>query len=244
MRFMQNESNQYGAPGSGQPQQPVGQPAGAPAGGYGPPPGVPAGVPGPGGFPPPPDGPGGPAGIPPAPGKPFEIKRRKFSWLRFAIPIVVIVLGAVGYFGIFDSDTDRASAGDCLNVKEFKNHEEPGKVDCGDPSANVKIGVRLDSDTDSCPTGDYDEYSVSGSRSYKLCLMLNAREGECWANVTSATDGYKRVDCADPTAEVRIVKVVTGQAEESACGGTEYDVAVTYSQPATTLCASASKSNT
>jgi hypothetical protein len=158
------------------------------------------------------------------------------------IAAVVAVVVAAGVFTWFTSSPDRAAAGDCLNVKEFKQGTEPAKVDCADPPANVKIGVRLDDDNASCPTGDYDEYSVSGGPSYKLCLMLNAHDGDCFANVRSTTDGYKRVDCADPTSEVKIVKVVNGTASESACDGT--DIAVSYSQPATTLCASDSKNNT
>jgi hypothetical protein len=206
-----------------------GQPA------YGPPPGQP------GAYPPPPQGAFGPP-----PGTPVQpSKKSKLRWLRFALPIVVLVLVVGGWaLRFIGTPTDRAAVGDCLNVKEFKAGKEPAKVDCNDPSANVKIGVKLDDDNASCPDGDYDEYSVSGSNSYKLCLMLNAREGECFANVTSTTDGYKRVDCADPTSEVKILKVVSGTAGDSACDGTDADVAVKYSQPPTTLCATDSKNNT
>lgn len=210
---------------------PYGPAPGAPA--YGPPPGQP------GGYPPAPGAFGPPPGVPVQPPK-----KNKLRWLRILIPVVVLVVVAIGGISWFTSSPDRAAVGDCLNVKEFKQGTEPDKVDCTDPAANVKIGVRLDDDNANCPNGDYDEYSVSGSSSYKLCLMLNARDGECFANVTSTTDGYKRVDCADPTSEVKILKVVTGTASDSACDGTDADVAVVYSEPATTLCASNSKNNT
>lgn len=207
----------------------------AAVGPYAPPPGAPAygPPPAPGAFGPPP-------GVSVQPPK----KKNKWLWLRILVPVVVLVVAAIGGIGWFISSPDRAAVGDCLNVKEFKQGTEPDKVDCTDQAANVKIGVRLDDDNANCPTGDYDEYSVSGSSSYKLCLMLNARDGECFANVTSTTDGYQRVDCADPASEVKILKVVTGTASDSACDGTDADVAVVYSEPATTLCASDSKNNT
>lgn len=230
------QSNPYAPqpPGAGAyPSQPYASQPGVPA--YGPPPVQPGG-----GYPPPPAGFGPPPGVPVQP-----TKKSKLRWIRFAIPVIVLVLVGGGFLvRLIGTPTDRAAAGDCLNVKEFKDGKEPTKVACTDPSANVKIGVRLDDDNANCPSGDYDEYSVSGGPSYKLCLMLNARDGDCFANVTSTTDGYKRVDCADPTSEVKIVKVVDGTASESACDGTDADVAVIYSQPATTLCASDSKNNT
>ncbi|GAA5158882.1 MULTISPECIES: LppU/SCO3897 family protein [Amycolatopsis] len=178
-----------------------------------------------------------PGAFGPPPGVPVEPRKRsKLFWLRFAIPVVVLVVAALGVFGVFKSDVDRAAVGDCLNVKEFKDRVEPAKVDCGDQAANVKVGVRLDDDNASCPAGDYDEYSVSGRGSYKLCLMLNAREGECLANFSSLTQGYKRVNCGDPAAEVKIVRVADGKADDSACQGTDARAAITYSQPATTVC--------
>ncbi|HVV10997.1 LppU/SCO3897 family protein [Amycolatopsis sp.] len=150
--------------------------------------------------------------------------------------MVLVVIGGISWF---KSSPDNAAVGDCLNVKEFRSGAEPDKVDCADASANVKIGVKLDDDNGTCPDGDYDEYSVSGrGTNYKLCLMLNARDGDCFANVlSSTTDGYKRVECADPTAEVKILKVVTGQSDQSACDGSDADGAFVYSQPATTICA-------
>ena len=209
-----------GAPSYGPPEQ-----AGFATPGYGPP-----GQPG--AYRPPP----GAIGL--APGVPVEPpKRSKLFWVRIAILVVVLVLTAVGAISWFTSSPDRAAVGDCLNVKEFKAQTEPSRVDCNDRSANVKVGIRLDDDNATCPDGDYDEYSVSGGGSYKLCLMLNAREGECFANVSSrSTEGYRRVDCADPASEVKVLKVVTGTAADSACDELDESLPAKYSQPATTLC--------
>ncbi|HVW41567.1 MAG TPA: hypothetical protein VHC18_09475 [Amycolatopsis sp.] len=223
------QSNPYApqqpAPAAGMPGQPP--QAGGPGAGQ---PGFAAS---PGGFPPP----GQPGAFPP-PGVHIQPpKKSKLRWLRIVIPVVVVVLVAIGAISWFTSSPDRAAAGDCLNIKEFKAQADPSRVDCNDPSANVKVGVRLDDDKASCPDGDYDQYSVSGAADYKLCLMLNAREGECFANVSDSTQGYKTVDCADPAAEIKILKIVDGTASDSACGGLDQAVAVRYSQPATTLCA-------
>ncbi|MDQ0379202.1 LppU/SCO3897 family protein [Amycolatopsis thermophila] len=152
-------------------------------------------------------------------------------------PIVVVGLVVAGVIGFLNSP-DSAAVGDCLQVTEFKyNGDEPTKIDCNDQNANVKIAVKLDDSSSECPTGDYDSYSVSGRGDYKLCLMINAHEGDCFANVTSDTAGYKRVPCTDPTAEIEFLKIVTGQADEAACQGLKYDGAVKYSEPATTMCA-------
>ncbi|HJQ48545.1 MAG TPA: hypothetical protein VJ870_19805 [Amycolatopsis sp.] len=183
--------------------------------------------------------PGQPTAFPP-PGVPVAPpKKSKLRWLRIVLPVVVVVLMAIGAVAWFTTSPDRAAAGDCLNVKEFKDRAEPSRVDCNDPSANVKVGVRLDDANGTCPDGDYDSYSVSGSGDYKLCLMLNAREGECFANVSKSTDGYQRIDCADPSAEIKILKVVNGTAQDSACDAFDESLPVKYSQPATTLCAGA-----
>ncbi|WP_236789307.1 hypothetical protein [Amycolatopsis sp. GM8] len=94
-----------------------------------------------------------------------------------------------------------------------------------------------------CPDGDYGEYSVSGEKSYKLCLMLNAHDGDCFASVKNTSDGYKRVACTDPTTEVKVLKVVGGIASDSACDGGDADLVLTYTQPATTICATSEINN-
>jgi len=156
--------------------------------------------------------------------------------VRIVIPIVVVVLGLGGWIVSRTFGTAGAEVGDCLHIEKFERGESPDRVDCGDDSANVKIAVKLDNSRGSCPNSDYDEYSVTGRGSYKLCLIINAHDGDCFANVMSGSDGYKRVPCTDPMAEVEFVKVVTGQADESACEGLDVDGALVYPEPATTFC--------
>ncbi|OXM73135.1 MULTISPECIES: LppU/SCO3897 family protein [Amycolatopsis] len=239
----QPPAGNQGAPGAfgpppGQPGQPgqsgqFGQP-----GQFGPPPGQPAGAPP--AFPPP-GQPGQPGAFGPPPGQPFgpppgQPAKKKLTWLRFVIPAVVIVLAVGSWVVSRQFGAAGAEVGDCLHIEKFERGESPDRIDCSDDSANVKIAAKLDSPSASCPTTDYDEYSVTGRGSYKLCLMINAHDGDCFANVMSGSDGYKRVPCTDPTAEVEFVKVVTGQADEAVCEGLEVDGALTYPEPATTFC--------
>lgn len=154
--------------------------------------------------------------------------------VRIVLTIVLVAVAVVGAILWGTGSPDNAAVGDCLNVKEFKRGNEPDRVRCADPSANVKVAVKLDGGGN-CPDGDYDEYSVSGS--YKLCLIPNDKEGDCLANFGSTTtQGYLHVDCADGKAEVKVVKVAPGIADESACEGTEATSYRTYSEPKSTYC--------
>jgi hypothetical protein len=213
----------FGAP---EPPPPAGQFAPPPGGQpYGPPPGQP------GNFPPP-----GTAYGPP-PGTPVPPRKKKRAWLRIGILVVIVAVVVVVAIVATKGSPDNAAVGDCLNVKEFTSSSEPSKVDCTDPSANVKIGARLDDDSATCPRGDYDEYSVSGSTSYKLCLIPNVKEGDCYTNTTNATtEGYKRVDCSDPTAETKVVKIVPGSNDQSVCQDTDATDYRSFSQPASIYC--------
>ncbi|WP_246257976.1 LppU/SCO3897 family protein [Amycolatopsis anabasis] len=182
--------------------------------------------------------PGQPGAFGPPPGIPEQPKKKGKGRLIGILIAAVVVIAAV-VFGVvnFTNSAASAVAGDCLNVKEFKNNtEEPAKVDCNAPEANVKIGVKLDNSSDKCPGEFYDTYSVSGKRSYKLCLMINAKQGECWSNLDTGTDGYQRVPCTDPKADGKFVKVVPGTADEKACDGIDPVKALVYAQPPTTLC--------
>ncbi|MEC3981877.1 LppU/SCO3897 family protein [Amycolatopsis sp. H20-H5] len=178
---------------------------------------------------------GPPAGFGPPP------KKSKLRFLRILIPVLVLVVG--GIFAVVNFATTPASsnAGDCLSITEFNDNADPAKAECGDPKANVKIAVKLDSGNDSCPKGDYDEYSVTGRSSYKLCLMINAKQGDCFANFTSKTAGYLKVPCSDPTKDAEFVKIVEGQADENICQGTDATRAAVYPQPATTMCVKSEK---
>jgi hypothetical protein len=206
------------------PPPPAGQFAPPPGQPYGPPPGQP------GAFPPP------GAAYGPSPGTPVQPPKKRL-WLRIGIVVVIVAAIVVVVVVATKGSPDNAAVGDCLNVKEFTSSSEPSKVACTDPSANVKIGARLEDGSASCPQGDYDQYSVTGSASYKLCLIPNVKEGDCYTNTTnSTTEGYKQVDCTDPSAETKVVKIVPGNIDQSVCQDTDATDYRSFSQPASIYC--------
>ena len=151
------------------------------------------------------------------------------------VAVIAIIVGVIS----FSNSPASSNVGDCLKVTEFKaGAEEPDKADCNSPDANVLIGAKLDSASAECPgVGKaYDTYSVTGKSSYKLCLVINAKQGDCLANFNSDTAGYKKVPCADPTKDAELVKVVEGQSDKALCDETDAQYAIAYPQPARTLC--------
>ncbi|WP_027928497.1 LppU/SCO3897 family protein [Amycolatopsis benzoatilytica] len=225
-------SDPYGTPGQPGPAgygQPM--PGGAPYPGQ-PYPGQPNGGPQPGQ--PPFDG----QPVPP-PGQtvfPAPAPKSKMRFVRLGLVLLLVIGGIVAGIVSFTTSPDYANAGECLKITEFKQGANPDKVDCGDPSANVKIGVRVEGKSDTCPAGNYDRYQVSGGKDYLLCLMLNVKQGDCLKNVKSDTAGYQKVSCTDPAAEAEILKVIDGKADEQACAGTDASGGLTYAEPKTTIC--------
>ncbi len=213
----------YGPPPGGQQQQPYGQPGqyGQPPQGqpgqYGPPPGQ---------FPP----------APPAPPKRSKAPRLILGGIGAIVVVAIVIIGIVSFM----KSPATSNAGDCLTITEFtQGGDDPAKADCNDPKANVKIAKKLETSSEDCPGGSdagYDTYSVSGRSSYKLCLMINAKQGDCLANFTSKTKGYLKVPCTDPTKDGELVKVATGQADKNVCEGTDATRVAVYPEPATTMC--------
>jgi hypothetical protein len=113
-------------------------------------------------------------------------------WLAVLIPILVIAAGGIFVVVQFASSPGLASVGVCFAISEFSEQTDPEKVDCTDPSANVKLAVKLDSATATCPEGDYDELSTTGAGDNKLCLTLNVAKGDCVANVSATPRGTRR----------------------------------------------------
>lgn len=206
------------------PQQPYGQqqpprppqqpPYGQPVGGPGTPPG---GMPGQQ----PPQTPSG--GMPATPGYPPTPKKSKTRLYVVGGIVLVIVVVAV-IFGIKQSKVAPSSAGpgDCIKVNsQAANDADVEKIDCTSPEAVFKVGVKLDSASADCPTDSYIQYMQSGGSGddFSLCLMLNAKEGDCFANLTSQDDSKKtaKVACTAPDAEGKVSKVVNGKADVKAC---------------------------
>lgn len=163
-------------------------------------------------------------------------------WLRVVIPVVIVVvlIAVMTVVGSFGSPA-RSNVGECLNVTEFKQGAEPAKADCGDPKANVKIAAKPERPGDSCPEGAYGVYSVGGENPAKLCLMINAKQGDCFANFTSQTAGYTKVRCNDHRRDAEFVKIVEGKSDKKLCDNTGAAYVLAFSQPPTTMCVKSDK---
>lgn len=176
--------------------------------------------------------------FPPAPGEPIRPKR-KLLWLRIVVPVLVVVASAIVAIVQFSSSPVNAAVGDCLSVPKFttsfSGDNQPKKVDCGAAEANVKVAAKYDDANAACPAPDYDHLTMERP-SAKLCVVINAKQGDCFANVTSKTEGYLRVSCADPKAEAEFVKVVEGKADEQLCAEIEGSAPLSYPQPPITFC--------
>lgn len=173
--------------------------------------------------------------LPPLDDEPEPSRKRGLpTWV--VVGVAGLVLGAAVFvvFKVLSKDSaSKAEPGECIKVKSAaeKNPEiEP--IDCADSIAVFKVAKKLDNDSDQCPTGGYSKYTQSGRGSdFALCLMLNAKEGDCFANFEQPAK-LARVDCAG--ADLKITRVVAGKTDETAC-----DTASTplvYPEPPTTFC--------
>ncbi|WP_367132912.1 collagen-like protein [Saccharothrix sp. HUAS TT1] len=216
------QSGQYGEPGPyGQPPH-YGQP-GQP-GQFGP------GQPGqPGHY----GQPGYPQQLPPPP-------KRTSTGAKALVAVVVLGIVGVVVAGVLAGINGPAGAepGECIKiVSAGVTDADVEKVECSSPEAAFRVAAHLDSSADSCPDGDYAEYSDSGGRrsdGFKLCLMLNAAEGDCFKQEgTIVAAKTTKVTC-DSSATYKVGKVIGGVADENECeSGNTVSV---YSQPATTIC--------
>nr|WP_052478629.1 hypothetical protein [Kibdelosporangium sp. MJ126-NF4]CEL19591.1 XYPPX repeat family [Kibdelosporangium sp. MJ126-NF4] len=222
---------QPGYPPPGGPQQqypPPSDPSGFPQQQY-PPPADPGGYPQQGGFTPPPN-------LPP------PIPRKASAGRKVGIGIVALAVVGLVVFGIINWGTGAAAAeaGDCIKVVSASSADAE-KADCGTQEAVYKVAKKLDSSASSCPKGDYTEWTRrKRGDTMKLCLMLNAKEGDCFKIPTGGgSQADERVACGTSGA-YKVLKVVTGKAEKTACG--RGNLAAVYSEPATTLCLDQGKS--
>ncbi|ASR38010.1 hypothetical protein BAY61_26725 [Prauserella marina] len=182
--------------------------------------------------------------VPPHSGQPdfdgsARRKRKRGISLRQGLPVVIVVAGLLifGATRLFGDDVRNAEAGDCIYVAEYVEapSRAPAVVDCGEEKANAKVAVTLSGDGESCPSRRYDQIHRQDGNT--LCLMINAKDGDCFANISSPTEAYTRVACTDPSAELEVVKVVADTTDpDVACANTKATDGIVYPEPETVMC--------
>jgi hypothetical protein len=239
----------YGPPGARPPQtppggQPYGPPGGQPYGGPppqtppggqpygGPPPQTPPGGQPAFGGPPPPDGQPGFGGPPPPAPTPKKGSSKTIKIV--AVLVIVVIVGAVVYFLQKDAPAS-AKAGDCIKVNNAASADIE-KIDCGSKEAVYKVAVTKDDAGAKCPNENYLEYTESGSSDLLLCLIFNAKQGDCFKE--NAKD-HTRVECTAPDASFQIAKVIDGSDDPAKCGPEGKDTALAYPEPKITFCLAA-----
>jgi hypothetical protein len=141
-----------------------GQPAQGNPYGQQPPQGNPYGQQPPQGYPQQPNAPYAP--VPPEPPK-----RNLKKYLRFAIPVVVLVVAVGGWLASRD-DAQSAKVGDCMSIGNPNSTTDPDLevVDCGNSKAAYKVEQKK-SDDSGCDRTKYAEYTeTGGSSDFTLCL--------------------------------------------------------------------------
>jgi hypothetical protein len=191
----------------------------------------------------------------PPPVQAYEPRRRNTGLIVTIVVIGLLVLGggAVAVFlltkdksaatatsstSVTGATSGRTKAGVCVKVSSLADENvDVTHLDCGSPEAAYKVAVTLDNSDAECPGEDYDRVIETGvGDGSALCLMLNAKEGDCFQNLISFSKGAERVDCGSSSAEFKVVKVVDGQANASVCPTGDTVLPTVYPEPPNTIC--------
>ncbi len=178
--------------------------------------------------------------VPPPHDPEAEFSPRTMRIIVFGV--LIAIFGGIAAFvvvKVLNPPPPAYSAGDCLQVVEGGRFDaEVEQVDCGEQAALYEVGVYLDDPDASCPSDAYSEYRQTGGKQqeYKLCLMLNAAEGDCLDVPMISAGEEKKVACTSEDANVRITRLIEGTADESACGAGAAEDARVYPQPKRTVC--------
>jgi hypothetical protein len=125
-----------------------------------------------------------------------------------------------------------AKVGDCVKVNDASATEaDIETIDCAQPAAVYKIGVREEDSGGQCPSPNYVSYTEEGV--LLLCMTLNAHKGECF-HETDEQD--TRVGCDSPDASYKVGDIVEGTADANRCGTADAANALTYPKPPLTIC--------
>ncbi|MBB5852828.1 hypothetical protein ACFQ05_05985 [Amycolatopsis umgeniensis] len=168
-----------------------------------------------------------------------EHRRSKWFWVGILVPVAIVLLSASSWIFGYLSNTDDVRVGDCYAITTFGDVDaDPAKADCGSAEANAKAGAKTEAGA-ACPEGEYDQLVVDKTfASYKLCMMINAKQGDCLENFLADSVAYQKVPCSDPAKDAEVVKVTDGAAT---CDDTEATHLKGYSTPLSTVCVKSTK---
>jgi hypothetical protein len=150
-----------------------------------------------------------------------------------------------------ENDMSRAQPGDCLEaLGKAKKTIDFQIVDCEAPIAAYKVARRLvGSGMLSCGSSTYG-YADSArtrrsTRRWHLCLMLNAKVGDCFHQEVGFPTGKATKVVCGPSATYQVVKVAEGIADRTLCGDDAghpliddltRSIALVYPNPPVTIC--------
>jgi hypothetical protein len=171
---------------------------------------------------------------------------------RVIASVIVLILLAAGGFALWNSlanGAGSANVGDCLKATgPGPKTTEFAKADCAAPDAAYKYAVKSDQGCPSISYGYNTEKSGRYSR-YRQCLMLNAKQGDCFKQSVGFPTGQAEKVACSAGATYRVTKVVEATADASACGrNADSDAtgddwthprALVYKEPPTTVCTDA-----
>lgn len=187
---------------------------------------------------PPPPSPSGPpyGGAPGQPGAPYgpspKGNGRTIMWVVIGIVVAVLVIcgGSVAALVAFGGgavrdaiddakseiaeadDADAPSVGECVYFSRDGLNDEHTEVDCDDAQASHEV---VDDDGD-CGANEttYEITRGSSDTVADLCLVLNARKGDCF-DINEET----KVPCADHRGETTVVEVAGVDRAGTTCRG-------------------------
>ncbi|MFC4852069.1 LppU/SCO3897 family protein [Actinophytocola glycyrrhizae] len=160
----------------------------------------------------------------------------------FVIGVLVLVFGGIAAFVVvklLNPPAPAYSAGDCVQVVEGGRYDAAvEKVGCAEEAALYEVGVYLDDPDEECSSDAYSSYKQTGGnqQEYKLCLMINAAEGDCLRVPTIAMGEEKKVACTSEEANRKVTRVIEGTADQSACDPESAQDARVYPNPKRTVC--------
>lgn len=132
----------------------------------------------------------------------------------------------------YQPDDATMPIGDCAQVLFDASGVTVTKLACTDPNANYQLAMRLNDANAKCPGTRYTfAYNNNYDFNYNACFRLNVKTGDCLqaSDVTGAdTTNVTKVACT-PQADLKVVNIVTGRADPSACA--DADNAYSYPGP-------------